>query len=226
MFVNKVKETEAELKEKEKEVRMDVSRNQCLELFDLFKPLTDCRTLPVVSSSTRGLSSSNGCTRRKRRLWRRKDGSWRRRWTLSIVGRLQLRRWWDRRSKAARSPSKRTRTRRSKFASLGVCGVDVSENNIAPHKTRPFRMQLWNHCEQLLRKTPKAHLHWDDWSDLSQLMWLMGWNECLPTGSVGFQQDVGTDSGWHCVPWHYRRGQSVHDSSTLVPLQAGLPECI
>lgn len=79
MFVNKVKETEAELKEKEKEVRMDVSRNQFLELFDLFKPLTDCRTLPVVSSSTRGLSSSNGCTRRKRRLWRRKDGSWRRR---------------------------------------------------------------------------------------------------------------------------------------------------
>lgn len=36
MFVNKVKETEAELKEKEKEVRPDVSRNQFLELFDLF----------------------------------------------------------------------------------------------------------------------------------------------------------------------------------------------
>lgn len=32
MFVNKVKETEAELKEKEKEVRMDVSWNQFLEL--------------------------------------------------------------------------------------------------------------------------------------------------------------------------------------------------
>lgn len=153
MFVNKVKETEAELKEKEKEVRTDVSWNQSLEL--CLVTWTDCLTLHVVSSSTRGLSSSNACTRRKRRLWRRKDGSWRRRWTRSIAGRLQLRRWWDRRSKAARSPSKRTRTRRSKSARLCVCDVAISENNIASHKTRPFRRQLWSHCEPLLRQLPR-----------------------------------------------------------------------
>lgn len=80
MFVNKVKEAEAELKEKEKEVRGLGGRG---------KWQTDARgkvpgslvclaSLPV-SSSTSGLSSSSGCTRRKRRLWRRKDGSWKRR---------------------------------------------------------------------------------------------------------------------------------------------------
>lgn len=123
MFVNKVKETEAELKEKEKEVRMDIF----IKLF--FGKYVACG-LPyvnpflalMVSSFTRGLSSSNGCTRKRRRLWRRSDENWRKRWTLSIGERLQLRHWWDRRSKAAHSPSKRTRTRRSKSASLNVSG--------------------------------------------------------------------------------------------------------
>lgn len=66
------------------------------------------------------LSSSSGCTRRKRRPWRRKDVTWKRRWTLSTEERWQLRRWWDRLSKAAHSRSRRTRTRRSKSAFVFV----------------------------------------------------------------------------------------------------------
>lgn len=68
MFVNKVKETEAELKEKEKEVRMDDFVKPVFGMMWCVFVLNDCRTLPMVSSSTRDLSSSNGCTRRKRRL--------------------------------------------------------------------------------------------------------------------------------------------------------------
>lgn len=73
MFVNKVKEAEAELKEKEKEVRRESGAQMVVEKFLIW--LT---SLPA-SSSMSGLSSSSGCTRRKRRLWRRKDGSWKRR---------------------------------------------------------------------------------------------------------------------------------------------------
>lgn len=77
MFVNKVKETEAELKEKEKEVRTDAA----IEIYQLLFGRVALRPdlSATASSFTRGLSSSNGCTRMKRRTWRRKDGNWRRR---------------------------------------------------------------------------------------------------------------------------------------------------
>lgn len=80
MFVNKVKETEAELKEKEKEVRMD---NFIKLVFGKCVPYGFPYVNPslalMVSSFMRGLSSSNGCTRKRRRLWRRRDGNWRKR---------------------------------------------------------------------------------------------------------------------------------------------------
>lgn len=76
MFVNKVKEAEAELKEKEKEVRREVSAPPP---FEKFPRGLACLTFSPASSSTSVLSSSSGCTRRKRRPWRRKDGSWKRR---------------------------------------------------------------------------------------------------------------------------------------------------
>lgn len=84
-----------------------------------------CLASLPASSSMSGLSSSSGCTRRKRRLWRRKDGSWKRRWTLSTEERWRLRRWLGRLSKVDRSRSRRTRTRRSKSAFL--CGTNSYE---------------------------------------------------------------------------------------------------
>lgn len=76
MFVNKVKETEAELKEKEKEVRIKLFfRKYVAWGFPYVNPSLAL----MVSSFTRGLSSSNGCTRKRRRLWRRRDGNWRKR---------------------------------------------------------------------------------------------------------------------------------------------------
>lgn len=80
MFVNKVKETEAELKEKEKEVRMDVDIKLFLGKYVAWGlPYVNPSLALMVSSFTRGLSSSNGCTRKRRRLWRRRDGNWRKR---------------------------------------------------------------------------------------------------------------------------------------------------
>lgn len=81
-----------------------------------------CLTVFSTPSSMSGLSSSSGCTRRKRRPWRRKGVTWKKRWTLSTEERWQLRRWWGRLSKAVHSHSRRTRTRRSKSAFLfGTC---------------------------------------------------------------------------------------------------------
>lgn len=80
MFVNKVKETEAELKEKEKEVRVDIVIKTPF-IQNIPFGMSDNETCPFIniSSFMTGLSSSNGCTRTKRRTWRRKDENWRRR---------------------------------------------------------------------------------------------------------------------------------------------------
>lgn len=78
MFVNKVKEAEAELKEKEKEVRGAGGKWRTDDRGKIPGSLVCLASLPA-SSSMSGSSSSSGCTRRKRRLWRRKDGSWKRR---------------------------------------------------------------------------------------------------------------------------------------------------
>uniref|UniRef100_A0A8B9WFT2 Septin 8 n=1 Tax=Bos mutus grunniens TaxID=30521 RepID=A0A8B9WFT2_BOSMU len=95
MFVNKVKETELELKEKERVCAglggVCVWQGQAREGPGSSGVHTEPASPPSAPSSTRSSSTSSGCTRRRSARWRRSAGNWRRRPTPSIAGRQQWR---------------------------------------------------------------------------------------------------------------------------------------
>lgn len=97
MFVNKVKETELELKEKEREVSAGWAAGPGQGLAGRREGLVPSRPTqkpglpPSALSSTRSLSTSSGSTRRRSARWRRSAGSWRRRPTPSTAGRPRWR---------------------------------------------------------------------------------------------------------------------------------------
>lgn len=187
----------------------------------------------------RGSSISSGDTWKRRGVWRKRDEIWRRRWTHSIEERWLRRRWWARPCRAAHnSPSRRTRTRKSKSAFLRsylpLCLLSPRASEFSVYILNSSWTEFSRDNQRLLVKwhtyikpPPQAtDIHsagqsLQIWLDGGRRSWMWLMRLCyLARSHVGSETDTWTDWGWHCVPRHSRRGHSLHDTAWCLCLCA------